>query len=141
MSKTIVNNIGSMPINKLPKSVLLFTTATLLSCNSNNLENKIAKDWQVTKMQRYVKVTSNGFAPMDIDISPKTSYNFKKDGKTEIITQLGSKMDGTWKNIDSTIIITAMGEKKSFKIDSISDTSMLLSSNTFKFYLRKKVQN
>ncbi|UNZ00164.1 hypothetical protein MQE36_07420 [Zhouia spongiae] len=130
-----------MPSDKPLKVLLVLITAVFLSCcNNNNLKNRITNNWQVTKMQRYVKVTSNRYTTIDIDISPKTSYNFKENGKTEIITQLGSKMNGSWKNIDSTIIIRIKGEKRLFKVDSITDVSMLLSSDQFKFYLKKKNQ-
>lgn len=110
----------------------------MISCDSNNFENKIANDWQVIKLQKYIKVTSNGYTPITIDINPKTSYNFKKDGETEIITQLGTKMNGTWKIKDSTIIVIVKGEEKNFRVDSITDNTMLLYADKFKFHLKKK---
>lgn len=109
----------------------------LISSCGNTIKDEIGKKWKVAKMEKLIKVTSKKITPIDLDISSKMSYNFKSDGKVEMITQIGSNMNGKWSVKDSVITISVRNEKKDFKINKLTKKELIITSDNFKFYLEQ----
>jgi hypothetical protein len=94
------------------------------------LEEKLAKDWKVVRMEQ----TSNNYAPQRLDISPNMAFNFLPNYKAEMITQLGSTLKGEWSLKDSTLMIKVKGENKTLKIQRLTAHQLVLTSGKFKIH-------
>ncbi|MBJ2175879.1 hypothetical protein JBL43_16615 [Aureibaculum sp. A20] len=120
---------------KIKLIILTITSLILLTSCSNGLEKKIIKNWKVSKMEKLIPVTSNNYTPIKMDINSKMSFNFLSNNKVKLITQIGSKLNGSWAVNDSIITIIIKKEEKKLRIDKLTDNELILTSGKFKFYL------
>lgn len=116
---------------------LIFLFFTIVSC-TQNADKKFMKSWKVVKMQKLEKVTSNNYSSIDIEINNNMSYNFLSNGKVELITQSGSKLNGFWPKNDNVINVKVKNENKEFIILELTDENLIMISDKFKFYLESR---
>ncbi len=81
---------------------------------------------------------SNSYTPIDIEINKNMSYHFFSNERVELVTQSGTRLKGLWSKKDSIININVKGEVKEFKILKLTDKSLVMISDKFKFYLESK---
>ncbi|QCX38154.1 hypothetical protein FF125_06820 [Aureibaculum algae] len=120
---------------KIKLKILTIASIILLTSCSIGLEKKITKNWKVSKMEKFIPVTSNNYTPIKMDINAKMSYNFQTENKVKLITQYDSKLNGSWSVNDSIITINIKKEQKNFNIDKLTDHELVLTSGNYKFYL------
>ncbi|WP_299246224.1 hypothetical protein [uncultured Aquimarina sp.] len=122
--------------NRICYCLMLFSL-TLFSC-SQNVNEQVTKSWKVVKMEKIVKVMSNSYTPINIDINKNMSYHFLSNERVELTTQSGTKLKGLWSKKDSIININIKGEVKKFRILKLTDKKLIMMSDKFKFYLESK---
>lgn len=122
----------------MSKNIILISLllSFLFSCGKT-LEEEIVKKWKVTKMEKMIKVTSKKITPINLDINPKMFYNFNQNGTVEMITQIGSNMNGKWFVKDSIITISVHNQKKDFKINKLTNKELIITSGNFRLYLKQ----
>ena len=86
-------------------------------------------------MEKMVKVMSNSYTPIAIEIDDDMYYKFLPYEKVAIKTQMGTELNGIWSRNDSLININIDGKVKEFKIRKLTDKELVLVSDRFKFYL------
>ncbi len=116
---------------------LLLSLFALAACTSG-FEKKMENHWQVSKMQKVVNVTSNKQTLIDIEVDPNMSYHFMANNKVEMITQMGSKLRGSWSAADSTITIKVKGETRQFDVQELTEESLVMVTDRFKLSLARK---
>ncbi len=109
----------------------------LLSCVSENINNEIIGNWKVIKKEKYVKIMTDRYAPVEIEIQSNESYSFS-DEKVVVKTYIGSTYSGNWQIIDSTLQIELLNETKKFKIGKIKGDSLVLKIDDLKLTLKKE---
>ncbi|WP_298542026.1 hypothetical protein [uncultured Aquimarina sp.] len=122
--------------NRICYCLMLFSLI-LFSC-SQNVNEQVTKSWKVVKMEKIVKVMSNSYTPINIDINKNMSYHFLSNERVELTTQSGTKLKGLWSKKDSIININIKGEVKKFRILKLTDKKLIMMSDKFKFYLESK---
>jgi len=118
-------------------NLIVALSLVLFSCN-DNYNIQLTKNWKVIKVEKIVKVMPNSYTYVDIGVTPIMSYYFIPNNKIEITTKYGGNLTGNWYRTDSLITINIKEETKKFKIITLTDKILVMTSDKYKFHFEKK---
>jgi len=111
---------------------LVILIVFIASCSSQGLEKTLIGDWHLVKKEKFIKIMSDSYAPIPVEILPNESYNFTDNKDIIVNSGIGKPHRGNWQIQDSVIKISLNDESKEFKINQLSNDTLVMLIDQFR---------